>query len=272
MNQDDDSGGGPAAVGFMPPVGVEPDPTDGADVDEQSSTTDPEAGAASTPTPTTANVDLNALTAKFGDVIGEHLKTLAPKKEEPQLTPEEARKLLNVWEPDDAFLQEFGNVETQKAAFAKLRDALIRQADTIAQARMRELVQQLDVKWSPVQQMIQEQQAQQREARFAQKYPQLADAKLKPLILAVADQLRAAGKTYTDEESMFTDIAAGAASVIQATNPAFKLSAATGGAAKPTTGRIPVTSSGSAGSSGAQGNGGGETKTPKAVSFLPKVR
>lgn len=261
----DDETSGPSAVGFMPPVGQEIDETDEGDpVEVETETETPTL----TPAPSTT-VDAAELAKQFGSVIGEHFKQQQQKPEEKPLTPEEAKKLLNVWEPDDAFVQKFGNLETQKAAIVEMRDALLKQFDTVAQMRLNEFRHTVETRLTPVQQMIEQQQAQAREDRFHSKFSQLAKPELRPLIQAVGNQLASAGKTFTDEESMFTALANGVEKVIQATTPGFKLTAAS---STPRRGKIPVTTPGAGGSSGGNGSEPEGSKTPKAVSFLPRVR
>jgi hypothetical protein len=90
------------------------------------------------PAPSSPTVDARALAHEFGSVIGQHFQ---PQQAPPrQITPEEARKLLNVWEPSNEWLAKYDNLETRTSALAELRDGLIRQADTIAQYRMREMM------------------------------------------------------------------------------------------------------------------------------------
>jgi len=177
----------------------------------------------------------------------------APKVEpQKQLTPEEAKKLLNVWEPDDAFLQEFGNLETQKAAIAKMRDNFIRQADTVAQLRMQEMQQQLEVRYAPLQNYVTEQEAVARETRFNTQFPDLAKPELRPLLTSIVQGLAAQGALDPkDETKTFKTIATAVEAVIKQTNPNFKLSPASAGGKPNNNGNaLRATTSGSGGGGG----------------------
>jgi len=89
-----------------------------------------------TPTPAPSpTLDAKAFAESFAPMIAQQFKQNVPQQGTPPLSKEEAAKLLNVYNIDDGFIQEFGNLETQKTAFEKFRDGLIRQADTIMQPR-----------------------------------------------------------------------------------------------------------------------------------------
>ena len=81
-------------------------------------------------------VDASQLAEKFGHVIGQHFQP--PPKE---MTVQEAKRLLNVWEPTPEWLAKYDNIETRDQAIAEQRDGLIRQADTIMRYRMNEMQQ-----------------------------------------------------------------------------------------------------------------------------------
>src|SRR4029077_15584822 len=63
-------------------------------------------------------VDARALAHEFGSVIGQHFQQQPPPQR--QITPEEARKLLNVWEPSNEWLAKYDNLETRTNALAEL--------------------------------------------------------------------------------------------------------------------------------------------------------
>ncbi len=205
-------------------------------------------------------VDARQLASEFGNVIGQHFK--APPKE---ITVEEAKKILNVWEPTREWLAKYDNLETRDQAIAEQRDGLIRQADTIMQYRMREMHQQMEQRYAPVIQYMQTQEAKAGECRFGQNYPQLQHEGLRPLLFSVAQSLLASGAQFRNERELFGAIAKGVESVIKVSNPQFSLEAGgngNGGQAQPVrrtggaVGGIPVTTP------GAGGVGGGGPKGP----------
>lgn len=230
---------------------------------------------ATVPVPPSTAVDLDALASKFGDAISKNFPKVPAQSESklPALTPEEARKLLNVWEPGDDFVAKFGNIETQKAAFAELRDNLIRQADTIAQARMQQMQQAWEQRFNPVQGLIEQQTAQAREGRFADSYPQLAQPNLRPLLAQVAGDLHRSGKFSGDEVANFKLLADGVAAVVKSINPSFSLEAKMASAIKPktTSNGIPITTPGAGGGGGNAPVGEASGKTPKLIGLLGKV-
>lgn len=202
-------------------------------------------------------VDAAELAERFGNVIGKHFQP--PPKE---ITVEEAKKLLNVWEPTKEWLARYDNLETRDQAIAEQRDGLIRQADTIMRYRMGEMQQAMEQRYGPVIQYMQTQEAQAGEQRFAQAFPTLNHPGMRPLLFSVAQSILASGARFNDERQLFTAIAKGVESVIKVSNPQFSLEAngASGhGAAVPQTrktghtpGAIPVTTPGSGGGGGGQ--------------------
>lgn len=231
---------------------------DGPPVEALEPTETPETPA--TPPPA---FDPTALAKAFANEVRQVMPQQT-QQQQPQMTPEEAARLLNVWNPDDGFLTEFDNLETRKAAFAKHRDALIRQADTLTQIRIRELQEALEKKYEPVLQQLEAYQGEQRQQRFAAQYPPLADKRLLPVVAAVAQQLRSQGKTFETEDELFTAIASGVEAVIKVSNPEFTLAKAN---TTTTNGNsIPTTTVGGGGGGGSKGEGA-KTKS-HALKFL----
>lgn len=255
MGGDTGGAGAPDSLGgaaFMPPAkdstGNKPLPPDKLDgkIAEQ----DPQVPAQGEPKP--PGFDPSAFAKEFGQSVAESLKT-ATKPEAPPMTREEAAKLLNVWNPDDAWYASYDNLESRKVAVEQMRDGLIRQADTIAQLRMQEELTKLREEYAPKLSMIEEHANQQREARFHGAFPQLKNPGLQPLISAVTENLVKEGKTFTSESEMFKAVANGVAAVIKVTNPDFNIEE-TAGESPANIGRqnnsIPVTTPGAGGGTG----------------------
>lgn len=165
--------------------------------------------------------------AALGLTISEVMKANAPKPEPIRMTAEEAEKALNVWKPNKEFLAKFGNLETQEQAFVELRDGMLRYFDTVAQHRMQEMEARFSGQLAPIQQIVSEQEATQRESRFDTTYKQLGAPEMKPLKAAViqglAQQGALKGKT---EPEIFKLIATSMEAVCKQANPAFKLTPA----------------------------------------------
>lgn len=209
--------------------------------------------------PPTANVDLK----KFADILAEKFKPAEPvEKVVDKMDPAEAEKLLNVWKPTKEWIARFGNLETQEAALAELRDGFIKHGDTISQFRMRELQRAIETRYEPVLKFMESYQNEQATSRFNAKYEQLADPALRPVIDSITDKLTKTGKKFDSEEKLFDAIATEAEKAIQAVNKDFKLTVGS----SPTNNKtnksqsansIPVTTPGAGGSSAAKGD-----KTP----------
>jgi hypothetical protein len=201
-------------------------------------------------------VDARQLANEFGQVIGQHFQP--PQRE---ITVEEAKRLLNVWEPTPEWLAKYDNLETRGQAIAEHRDGLIRQADTIMQYRMREMQNAMEQRYAPVVAYMHQMEARAGEHRFSQNYPQLDNPALRPLLYSVAQSMLASGMNFRSEEEMFNALARGVESVIKVNNPAFSLEAGNGangggggrpvgGAPQRPVGALPVTTPGSGGGSG----------------------
>lgn len=230
---------------------------------EPTTAVEPEPVVVVPPPEVPVTVDAGALAKQFGDILSERFKPTEPaEKKVDDLTPEEARKLLNVWEPTKEWITEFDNLETRESALKKLRDGVVKNNDTITQYRIREALQGIEGRIGPVMQFVQEQQNRQAEERFGKAYPQLADPAMAPLVKAVADSLKDKGKKFDNEQVLFDELATGIEKVIKVSNPTFKLTpGSTPGTTTKTktTNAIPVTTPGSGGGAG----GGGRDATPK---------
>lgn len=202
--------------------------------------------------------------ASFAETTAKHTKV---EQETRKPTAEEAKKLLQVWEPDDDFVKEFNNMETQKTALAKLRDYVTRQADTISQVRLNELKRELVAQFQPMVQAAHAAQADAVRTSFTSSYKELAAPALQPLMAAVVQQLQQEGVTFKSQKEGFTEVAKRMEKVIQVHNPSFKLSAGTSVPTKQSSG-IPVTSPGAGGGGGTGGKGGNGSKKSALMDAL----
>src|SRR5580765_9113471 len=201
-----------------------------------------------------ATVDARQLANEFGQVIGQHFKP--PQRE---MTTEEAKRLLSVWEPTKEWLAKYDNLETREQAIAEQRDGMIRQADTLMRYRISEMMQQMEERYSPALEAVRQQEARAGEWRFSQMFPQLNHEALRPLLFSVAQSMLANGVQAKNERELFTAIARGVESVIKVSNPQFSLES-NGTQVPPgkrtghTAGALPVTTPG-AGGGGQRGPG-----------------
>lgn len=202
----------------------------------------PEAPAATAPAQAAPVVDAKAFASEL-------VQGLRPQEQPKQMSPEEARKLLNVFEFDDSFFEEFSSLDKQKAAFERLRDGLIRQADTIAQIRMQELREGLMSEMSPALSYVQQQRVESRQRAFEKAHPELAKPEYQNVLNAAAQGLL--GQNFKSDAEMFKALAESATQLIKSANPNFEV----GGEAPRPSSSIPVTSPGG-------GGGGGFRTTP----------
>ncbi len=179
----------------------------------------------------------------------ELVQGLRPQEQPKQMSPEEARKLLNVFEFDDSFFEEFSSLDKQKAAFERLRDGLIRQADTIAQIRMQELREGMMSEVSPALSYVQQQRVESRQRAFEKAHPDLAKPEYQNVLNAAAQGLL--GQNFKTDAAMFKALSESARQLIKSANPNFEM----GEEAPRSSSSIPVTSPGG-------GGGGGFRTTP----------
>ena len=191
--------------------------------------------------------------------------TAVPAK--PQMTQAEINKLLKKFEVDDAFIERFDNISTKKAAMQELFDRAADHAEARAQVHTYGEVSRVEQTFAPRLAAFEQFQAEQREARFNARYPELANPALRPLIGAVAQQALATQK-FADENAAFESIAKGAERLIQTNAPTFKLKASAKTTSNPN--ELPTVSSGS-------GGGGGQAapvarKGPPGIDLFTSLR
>ena len=165
------------------------------------------------------------------------------------MSAEEAKKLLNIWEPTKEWQTKFDNLETREAALTEMRDGFQKQVDTISMARFQEMQSQIDARYAPLLRHIQQQETQAREARFNTRYPDLANPKLRPIINGVMQQLIAQKASFKNENEAFVALATNVEAAIKIYAPDIKLKGAAA-PAKSSGSTIPVTTPGAGGGAG----------------------
>lgn len=227
---------------------------------------------------TPAAFDPKEFAREFGSTFANQFQETQKKQEQSQkqMSPEEAKKALNVWEPDDAFFQRYGNLDTQKVAMLEMRDGLIKQMDTIMQARQFQADMQWKQQFEPVAQMLTQRQQAEQISKFEAAYPSLAKSGLSDMRSAIGQRLQQTGAFQNKSEAEAFDILANAmASSIKEVHPDFSLGNAqtVSRTVRSGNGITPSSTGSGGGGSGTGGNEGNQGfKTPKAVSFLPKIK
>lgn len=209
--------------------------------------------------------DASKFAKEFGDTLSSTLKPILERTQpEKEMSQEEARKLLNYWDPDENWYKSFDNLETRNEAIGQMRDALVKQADTLAQFRMREMIDALREEIMPGLKTVSETANAQREERFNTQFPQLAKPELKPLIKSIAQDFVDNKKTFKSEGELFKALANGVEAVFKVSNPDFKLETTNNGGDQQSADRggrqLPVTTPGGGGGTGRRES---TTKTDK---------
>lgn len=218
---------------------------------------------------TPAQPDFKAFAAEIGKEFATNLKSQQDQtKPVPQMSEAEVKKLLKVWEPDEAWETKFDNLTTRRAAIQEMRDRIIDQADTIIQARLMDTQQKFQAQFSPVQQMLTQQQTEAAEKKFYSTYEVLDKPSIRANLPAIANQMVSEGAFKgLDQDKSFQALATRVESMIQANHPDFKLSVTKPTQNKPSNALTSV----SHGSGGGGGNGGGRPSGPTANRILGAV-
>lgn len=227
-----------------------------------------------------ATLDPKAFAQEFGSVIAEQFKQQQKPAGPKTYTPEEiaeARKSLKFWEPDDQFITEFGNLETQKGAFTKLRDGLMNQFVEIQRAMLAQQEEKWNSKFQPVQSLIEQRHQAEQISRFETQFPALANPKLADFREAVGQKLMASGAfNGKSEAEAFSILANAMAESIKAVSPDFSLGEPAAPASRSARSSNAITpqshGSGGGGSGGSANGGDSGPKLPKAASLFSKIR
>ena len=108
------------------------------------------------------------------DILSRVIPAADDKRGEPEkkYTPDEIEKLLNVWKPDTSFLKKLGfenPTAEQLSAVHEMRDNLIKQANTMSEARIQQLLAEKLAVVEELQGFVSEQRAAATEKAFYEK-------------------------------------------------------------------------------------------------------
>jgi hypothetical protein len=173
-----------------------------------------------------------------------------------QYTQDEIDKMLNVWKPDASFLRKMGFAEPtaeQLSAINELRDNLVRQANTMSEARIQQLFTERQKEIDEVRGYIYEQRAQAATSAFFAKNPELKP--YEEIVDAVSAKLDASGFKAPSQDKVFEEIARNTTEVLKRMNVKVEKK---GG--KPTGNRMAQLAGGGQGGGDGGGKGGGKRK------------
>lgn len=234
---------------------------------------DPSKQQETTPTPSAPPTDdLRSAVADLTRIVAEDRKRTAEPKEK-ELSPEEQAKQWAIYDPEaedkdffkkflrlnsDMDEQEITRVSAEfKPVFAAMQKGLVRQAIVGARNLFMSELEKFKSEYEPVRTFAEQQQAEQRKAKFFESYPALSDERFSKVLAAAGSTLSA--KEFKSEGEYYKALAESAAETIKAVLPDFDLGAKTKNQTQSTARtapRLPRTSV------GGTGGAGGGTKAP----------
>ncbi len=154
----------------------------------------------------------------------------AREEQTKQYTQAEIEQLLNVWKPDASFLKKLGFPEPtaeQLAAVHEMRDHLIRQANTMSEARVQQLLGEYKSQLEELSTYVSEQRAQAATNSFFSQYSELKP--YEEIVEAVSAKLEASGFKAPTQAKVFEEIAKNTTEVLKRMN--VKIEKKSGGGA-----------------------------------------
>jgi hypothetical protein len=137
-----------------------------------------------------------------------------------QYTQEEIDQLLNVWKPDASFVRKLTGAENptaeQLAAVHEMRDHLIRQANTMSEARFQQVLGEYKAQLDELSGFVSEQRAQANTERFYNQYSELKP--YEEIVDAVSAKLNASGFKAANLDKVFEEIAKSTTEVLKRMN------------------------------------------------------
>jgi hypothetical protein len=160
------------------------------------------------------NLTKDDITDILTRVVGEREPEAKPQPER-QYTQAEIEQLLNVWKPDASFLKKLGfqePTEEQLAAVHELRDALVRQANTMSEARFQQIMAEKLGDLDDLRSYVTEQRAQATTQAFYKAHPELE--KYEEVVEAVSAKLESSGFKANTRDKVFDEIARSTTAVL----------------------------------------------------------
>jgi hypothetical protein len=124
------------------------------------------------PSPAPTGISEEALTRILQEVIPARQQTPPAEQRQPELTQEQYNQMFNVWQPPNDLIARLRSDDpaTANRALLEMRDGIVKQQSTIAEARIQQGVKAatdaMEARLTPLQSFYQEQQNQALEAEF----------------------------------------------------------------------------------------------------------
>jgi len=185
----------------------------------------------------------------------------------PKMSQEEINKLLKKPEIDDAFLEKFGNITTQKEALLDFAERVAAHAEARAQLHTYGELQRLQAQFAPSLKAAEELAAKQREDAFYREYADLDKPELRQVVNALAPTILSS-KKFASQKEAFESVAKGVERLIQSTTPTFKLNAK--GAKTTNPNALPTQSAGTGG--GGNASAPAPRKGPPGIELFANLR
>lgn len=217
-------------------------------------------GGETPPVKTEQNGELAQALNRLSETLA--TKPTATEEESKQLTAEELDKVLNKFEVSDELLAELDNPETRKAALRKIAAGAAKEGATMSALLVGEELQKLRAVMTPILQAHQQQQLERQQTDFFTEYPVLNDEAYKPVINAVAAQLKNEGVVPKTVQEARKILAERTEAAIKSLKPDFSLKAGAPKTTQPKTTTIPKQATVSTKAS--TGGAGSSKGTPKA--------
>lgn len=175
-----------------------------------------------------------------------------------QYTPEEVKKLLNIFEPSDEFMERLSNPATAKEAVQEMLAGQAKHFNTILQLERQAMLDRVNQEFFPVKQQIQQQAAAKAEAEFYNEFKDLKGRE--ELTTTVMQALHARGAFQGKDASAIKQLIAGETrTILKKMGVSAGTSQSNG--AQTTTSQRPAPATLSNGSQGGAGRGGSPAAT-----------
>lgn len=184
------------------------------------------------PTPPAIDHDAIART------VASTMQSMQSPQPQQQFTPEEIAKHLQVWNPDEGFVNELNKLvdpevplDQRAKLLHQMRDGMVGQAFRGAELLVEQKVQELLQRVAPAVQYAQERESKKLMGEFEGKYPALKGQK--ELVDSITARLGATGFKPKSKDEAFEKVAQVAEQILKGVNPEFTLKPSGGSNGRP---------------------------------------